>query len=130
MIYLDSSMALAYLLAEDRYPSNALWHQPIVSSRLLEYEVWTRINARRLQNSHGDAVSALIGRIAIIEMVPPVLRRALEPFPAPVRTLDAIHLAAMVFIRTQGTIVHLASYDERLVGVARLLGIPEWDGNG
>ena len=25
MIYLDSSVALAYLLAEDRYPSNALW---------------------------------------------------------------------------------------------------------
>ena len=24
MIYLDSSVALAYLLAEDRYPSNAL----------------------------------------------------------------------------------------------------------
>jgi predicted nucleic acid-binding protein len=130
MIYLDSSMALAYLLAEDRCPSNALWQQPIVSSRLLECEVWTRINARRLQHSHGDAVSALVGRIAIIEMVPPVLRRALEPFPAPVRTLDAIHLAAMVFIRTQGAIVHLASYDERLVGAARLLGIPEWDGNG
>jgi predicted nucleic acid-binding protein len=130
MIYLDSSMALAYLLAEDRCPSNALWRQPIVSSRLLECEVWTRINARRLQHSHGDVVSALIDRIAIIEMVPPVLRRALEPFPAPVRTLDAIHLAAIVFIRAQGASVQLASYDERLVGAARLLGIPEWDGNG
>ena len=30
MIYLDSSVALAYLLAEDRYPPKALWHQPIV----------------------------------------------------------------------------------------------------
>ena len=39
MIYLDSSVALAYLLAEDRYPSNALWHQTVVSSRLLECEV-------------------------------------------------------------------------------------------
>ena len=79
MIYLDSSVALAYLLAEDRYPPKALWHQPIVSSRLLECEVWNRINARRLQDSHGDAVRGLIGRIAIIEMVLPVLRRALEP---------------------------------------------------
>jgi hypothetical protein len=42
MIYLDSSVALAYLLAEDRYPTNALWDQPIVSSRLLECEVWSR----------------------------------------------------------------------------------------
>ena len=95
MIYLDSSVALAYLLAEDRYPSNALWDQSVVSSRLLECEVWNRINARRLQDSHGDAVRGLIGRIAIIEMVPPVLRRALGPFPVPVRTLDAIHLAVI-----------------------------------
>ena len=127
MIYLDSSLALAYLLAEDRYPSHALWDQAIVSSRLLECEVWTRINARRLQDSHGDAVRGLIGRIAIIEMMPPVLRRALEPFPAPVRTLDAIHLAAIEFIRSQGASVQLASYDQRLIGVARLLGIAEWN---
>ena len=129
MIYLDSSVALAYLLAEDRYPSHALWDQAIVSSRLLECEVWTRINARRLQDSHGDAVRGLIGRIAMIEMVPPVLGRALEPFPAPVRTLDAIHLAAIEFIRSQGASVQLASYDERLVGAARLLGIAESKGN-
>jgi predicted nucleic acid-binding protein len=129
MIYLDSSVALAYLLAEDRYPPNALWDRPIVSSRLLECEVWNRINARRLADSHGEAVRALIGRIAIVEMVPPVLRRALEPFPAPVRTLDAIHLAAIEFIRSQGASLQLASYDERLVGAARLLGIAEWNGN-
>src|SRR5690349_21233135 len=48
-----------------------------------ECEVWTRNNARRLQDSHGEAVRGLIGRIAIIEMVPPILPRALEPFPAP-----------------------------------------------
>ena len=130
MIYLDSSVALAYLLAEDRYPSSALWQESVVSSRLLECEVWNRINARRLQDSHGDAVRGLISRIAVIEMVPPVLRRALQPFPVPVRTLDAIHLAAIEFIRTQGASVQLASYDERMVGAARLLGITEWDGNG
>lgn len=129
MIYLDSSVALAYLLAEDRYPPSALWEQPIGSSRLLECEVWNRINARRLQQSHGDAVRSLVGRIALVEMTPPVLRRALEPFPAPVRTLDAIHLAAIEFIRSQGMNVTLASYDERLVETARLLGIPEWEDN-
>jgi uncharacterized protein len=129
VIYLDSSVALAYLLAEDRYPSDVLWQQQIVSSRLLECEVWNRINARRLQSSHGEAVRGLIGRIAIIEMVPPVLQRALEPFPAPVRTLDGIHLAAIEFIRAQGANVQLASYDQRLVAIARLLGIQEWDGN-
>jgi hypothetical protein len=85
----------------------------------------TRINARRLQDSHGEAVRGLISRIAITEMVPLVLRRVLEPFPIPVRTLDAIHLAAIEFIRSQGASLQLASYDERLVGAARQFGIAE-----
>jgi hypothetical protein len=63
MIYLVSSVALAYLLAEDRYPSDVLWRQTVVSSRLLECEVWNQINACRLQDSPGHAVRGLIGRI-------------------------------------------------------------------
>jgi hypothetical protein len=69
----------------------------------------------------------LIGRVALVEMVGPVLTRALQPFPVPVRTLDAIHLAAIEFIRAQKQSVQLASYDERLLATARLLGIAEWN---
>jgi len=127
MIYLDSSVALAHLLAEDRFPPDTLWQQPLISSRLLECEIWNRINAHHLQASHGDAVRNLIERVAMIEMVGPVLTRALQPFPAPVRTLDAIHLAALEFIRAQKKSVQLASYDDRLIAAARLLGITEWD---
>jgi hypothetical protein len=83
-----------------------------------------------LQNTHGDAVRNLIGRVAMIEMVGPVLARALLPFPVPVRTLDAIHLAAVEFVRAQKQIVQLASYDERLLAAARLLGIAVWNGAG
>jgi len=100
MICLDSSVALAQLLAEDRFPPDLLWDQPLVSSRLLECEIWNRINAHQLQISHGDAVRNLIGRVAMIEMVGPVLARALRPFPIPVRTLDAIH-SALEFIRVR-----------------------------
>jgi PIN domain len=126
VIYLDSSVALAHLLAEDRFPPDELWEEQLVSSRLLECEVWNRINAHQLQNSHGDAVRNLIGRIAMVEMIGPVLTRALQPFPVPVRTLDAIHLAALEFIRAQKQSVELASYDERLLAAARILGISEW----
>jgi hypothetical protein len=126
MIYLDSSVALAHLLAEDRFPPDELWEEQLVSSRLLECEVWNRVNAHQLQKSHGDAVRNLIGRITMIEMVGPVLTRALQPFPVPVRTLDAIHLAALEFIRAQKQSVQLASYDQRLVATARLLGFAEW----
>ncbi|MFL6818029.1 MAG: PIN domain-containing protein [Bradyrhizobium sp.] len=127
MIYLDSSVALAHLLAEDRFPPATLWDQALVSSRLLECEVWSRVNAHQLQNSHGDSVRSLIGRVAMIEMVGPVLARALQPFPVAVRTLDAIHLSALEFVRAQKQNVQLASYDERLLSVARLLGISIWN---
>ena len=124
MIYLDSSVALAHLLAEDREPPEGLWQEPLISSRLIEYELWTRIHARKLSQSHADDARALLGRLALIEMAPPVLIRALEPFPRPVRTLDALHLASMEFLRSHGQSVTLASYDERLTHCARALRFP------
>jgi predicted nucleic acid-binding protein len=127
MIYLDTSVALAQLLTEDRRPPDNLWLEPLASSRLLEYEVWIRIHARDLARSHGDEVRALLGRVALIELAPPVLARALEPFPGRVRTLDALHLASMEFLRAHGQVVALASYDERLVAAARGLRIPIYE---
>ena len=124
MTYLDTSVALAHLLAEDRIPPEALWREPLIGSRLLEYEIWTRIHARKLARSHGDQVRALVGRVALVELAPPVLARALEPFPSPVRTLDALHLASMEFLRAHGQIVNLASYEDRLLAAARALKIP------
>ncbi len=124
MIYLDSSVALAHLLTEDRLPPEELWQEPLVSSRLLEYEIWTRINVRKLARSHGDEVRSLLSRVALVELSRPVLTRALEPFLKPVRTLDALHLASIDFLRRQGQVVRLASYDSRLVDAARALRIP------
>ena len=119
MIYPDSSVALAHLLAEDRFPAEDLWRQQLVSSRLLEYEVWNRIHARGLDRSHGDAVRALIGSVALLELAPPVLARALDPFPIPVRTLDALHLSSIDFLRQRQQQVEPASFNERLIAGAR-----------
>ncbi len=124
MIYLDTSVALAHLLAEDRRPPDAVWREPLAASRLLEYELWTRLDARGLGASHGEAARRLLERIALLELAPHVLARALEPFPAPVRTLDALHLASIEFLRARGQKVELASYDDRLTDAARRLGIP------
>lgn len=126
MIYLDSSVALAHILAEDRLPPARIWKEELASSRLLEYEVWNRIHARGLARSHGDAVRALIARVALVEMVGPVLARALEPFPLPVRTLDALHLASIEFLRERRADMQLASYDVRLSAAARKLKIPTY----
>lgn len=127
MIYLDTSVALAYLLTEDQTLPDSIWQELLVSSRLLEYEIWNRIHARRLAHSHGDEVRALIGRVALIELAPPVLARALEPFPIAVRTLDALHLSAIEFLRSRRQMVKLATYDKKMLDGARALGIPIYE---
>jgi len=127
VIYLDTSVALAHLLAEDRTPPEGLWAETLVSSRLLEYELFVRLHARGLATTHGELARALVDRVALVELSPLVLGRALEPFPRPVRTLDAFHLASMEFLRGRGRPVTLASYDSRLTDVARRLEIPLFD---
>jgi predicted nucleic acid-binding protein len=123
VIYLDSSVALAHLLAEDRSPPAAIWNEPLISSRLLEYEVWNRVHARGLTISHHNAVRSLIDRLVLVELDTRVLTRALEPFPVPVRTLDALHLASIEFLRSRGHVIELLSYDERMLEAARALEV-------
>jgi predicted nucleic acid-binding protein len=127
MIYVDTSVVLAELLAEDRHPGDDFWNGTLVSSRLLEYEVWVRVHARRLSRSHGEAARALIGRVALLEVVAPVLTRALEPFPKPVRTLDALHLASLEFLRERQPGIRLATYEARQAHVAAALGMDLYD---
>jgi hypothetical protein len=125
VIYVDSSVVLAQLLAEDRAPDPAFWdRRPLVSSRLLEYETWNRINGRGLAESHGEDARLLLGRLAFLELSSPVLTRALEPFPVPIRTLDALHLASVEFLRGLGQRPELATYDQRLADAGRSMGIP------
>ena len=121
MIY---SVALAHLLGEGRVPPDTFWAEPLVSSQLLEYEVWTRIHGHRFGTLIGEAARALFARVRLIELTESVLTRALEPWPMAVRTLDALHLATIDFLRRQGDAIELASYDNRLLAAARALEIP------
>lgn len=123
MIYVDTSVLLSQLLAEDRRPPRALWDQQLIASRLVEYEVWNRIHARNLNASHGEAARQILARVSMVELSPVALRRALEPFPGPVRTLDALHLASVDYLRAQRLLVTLATYDERMARIATAMSI-------
>jgi predicted nucleic acid-binding protein len=118
LIYLDTSVVLAWLFAEDRSPPDAFWSQTFAASRVLEYEVFNRVQARGAASTHGDAARQLVDRVNLVEMSPEVLGRALLPFAQPVRTLDALHLATMVFLRNRGLAPALATYDQRLAAAA------------
>jgi predicted nucleic acid-binding protein len=124
VIYLDTSVALAELFAEDRKAPESLWAEPLVSSRLFEYELWTRVNGRSAAGTHGEAAREILARVSLVELVPTVLARALEPFPAPVRTLGALHLATLQYLSTAGQRVALATFDERMRRAAAALGLP------
>jgi predicted nucleic acid-binding protein len=61
---------------------------------------------------------------SLVELVPTVLARAVEGFPMPVRTLDALHLATIHFLLSREQGLALASYDRRRLQCAEELGIP------
>lgn len=123
MIYLDTSVALAHLLAEDRGPPAELWAEELVASRLLQYELWNRLHARELARSHGDIARLLLARVSWLELRPVVLERALHPFPTRVRTLDALHVSSALFLRERGREVAVATYDTGLGEASRAVGL-------
>lgn len=98
----------------------------MVSSRLAEHEIWNRIQARRLVGSHDAAVTKLLAGLSMLELSPLVLARALEPFPVSVRTLDALHLASVEFLRSRRIEVALATYDRQMTTTAARMKIPLW----
>ncbi len=123
MIYLDTSVALAHLLSEDRRPPDGMWSEELWSSRLLEYELWNRIHARDLARTHSHLVRLLLARVSLLELDPSVLSRSLQPFPSPTRTLDALHLASASFLQERGADVLVATYDERMACAASGIGL-------
>ncbi len=123
MIYVDTSVVLAELFAEDRCPPPDFWDDELVSSRLLEYEVWNAIHRRRTQRLHGEAARRIIESITFAELSRHVLQRAIEPFPSAIRTLDALHLSTLLFLRSLGAEISLVSYDRRMLEAARALKI-------
>ena len=127
MIYLDSSIVLARILDENRRPSDAFWDAQMVSSRLLEYEVWRRVQARGLAASQGEFVREILSRVAFVELTPAALERARDPLPAGIRTFDALHLASADYLRGLHRPLRLASYDKRMLAAARSLGIPAFE---
>ncbi|MCI0435121.1 MAG: hypothetical protein L0271_15990 [Gemmatimonadetes bacterium] len=126
IVYLDTSVVLAQLFAEDRRPPAELWTSTLVSSRLLEFEVWTRVHVRGLGASQGEHVRAVLDRIAFLEPLPEVVTRIAEPAGMPLRTLDACTVAAIEFLRSQRMPERAAAYDGRLLAALHAPGIPTY----
>lgn len=130
--YLDSSVALRIILgARGALPKwETLEH--FVSSALLEVECLRTLDRLRLVEKvsaedialRREAVYDLVSRIDIVDITAPVLTRASQPLPVPLRTLDAIHLAtAMLWREAEQGELDLATHDEALALAARATGL-------
>ena len=94
----------------------------MVTSRLTEYESWVRLHAYGRAATDGGALRATLLSMSTIELDPGACGRVFSPFPIPVRTLDALHLAAADHLRMHGVDVTVASYDSRMCEAARAVG--------
>ena len=127
LVYLDTSVGLAHLLNADVVPPERIWEESLVSSRLLEYESWRRLHALSFAESHGDSLLALLSGVAMLELAAPIVRRAQGGFPLLLRTLDALHLASLLFLEEQGQRVRLATYDRRMREAADAMDLSLYD---
>jgi len=121
-------VVLAELFSEDQKPPSTMWSETLISSRLLEYETLVRLNSYGVASTHEEAARQILAKVSFIELAPKVLERALQPFPQPLRTLDALHISSALFLQGLKVKVSLAAYDQRMNDVAKALKIPLFKG--
>jgi hypothetical protein len=122
LTYVDTSVVLAWVLREPTCPEPGFWGPHLVTSRLTDYEAWVRLHAYGRAGVDGGALRTTLLGLNTVELDAAACARCFSPFPAPVRTLDALHLAAADYLRAQGVQVDVASYDTRMCDAARALG--------
>jgi len=119
VIYVDTSVVLAELLAEDRRLGAMFWNQDLVASRLLEFETWNAIRGRGLVQTHMSGAVDLLNSIRLFEITAPIVTAPEIGSPVRTRTLDTIHLATFRFIQRRVPELALATYDARMAEAAR-----------
>ena len=129
--YVDSSVLLRVVLAQpDRLPE---WPtiQQAVTSALTEVECLRTLDRRLRQGlldpedlaDRRGLVLRLLERMDRVDVSPSVLRRAADPFPTPLGTLDAIHLATAILWREgRPEAPVLVTHDGQLATAARAVG--------
>ncbi len=129
--YLDSSVALRVILGARGALRKWKTLEHVISSALIEVECLRTLDRFRLAEHiaaeeiavRRQAVYDLVSRMDIVDITQPVLARASQPLPVPLKTLDAIHLAtAMLWREAEQTEIEIATHDEALALAARAIG--------
>jgi predicted nucleic acid-binding protein len=129
--YLDTSALLRLVLREDGALDEVRRCDQLVSSELLVVESARTLDRLRVQGvltaeeatARRRLVDDWLDAVDLVLLRPPVLRRASEPLPTPLGTLDAIHLAtALVWRDRENTDLTIATHDAALASAARSFG--------
>lgn len=130
--YLDSSVLLRLVLGEPGRLAEWSRIESGVTSALAEVECLRTLDRLRLRGALGDAdlatrrkaVWQLLEALEVVHLAPAVLRRAADPFPTPLGTLDALHLAtALAWREERGAVLLLATHDTELATAAVACGL-------
>ena len=135
IVYAESSAVLAWLLGE---PGGEAVRQALAAAERVVASALTPLECQRalargaatgqLPKAEAGAAARLLATAsagwALMEMTGPALDRARVEFPSePVRTLDAVHLAAALEFRQALGAVTLLSLDQRIRANASPLGL-------
>ena len=129
--YLDASVVLRLVLGEPHHLKEWKRVESGVASALTEVECLRTLDRLSRQGvlstddlaERRTAVYRLMEAVEVVDAGRPVLRRASEPFPTPLGTLDAIHLATALAWRDAHTeALVLATHDKVLGTAARAMG--------
>lgn len=130
--YLDASVLLRVLLGQPNRLAEWPDIQLGVGSALVEVECLRALDRLGLREGlppeelvvRREAVYRLTAEMEVVEPTWSVLRRASQPFPTPLGTLDAVHLAtALLWRDSRGEDLALATHGRALALAARASGL-------
>jgi predicted nucleic acid-binding protein len=130
--YVDASVLLRVVLRQRESLREWAAIETGVASALVEVECLRTLDRLRLAAGiedealalRRDAVYRLTEALEIVEPTLPVLRRAAQPLPTALGTLDAIHLATAVLWRElRGQDLVMATHDRALGLAAQASGL-------
>ncbi len=130
--YMDASVLLRLLLGEQGQLSEWRQFEKMVSSSLVEVECMRVLDRLRLQSDlpekevliRREALFSILEAVEVVELTPPLLRRASDAFPVMIGTLDAIHLVtALAWKDEYASPLCMATHDKALGQAARAFGL-------
>lgn len=134
--YLETSVLLKKLFRQQGAAKDWSQWESVTTSELTEVEAFRAVDRLRLTSRIDDErvasllsqIRAVLERVSFIEINKEILKRAAQPFPTVVRSLDAIHLAsALLWNEESAKKAVFLSHDEQLLRAAKAAGLETAD---